>query len=209
MERGWIRLPDLVFWSNVQYNALKNAQVKSLSDALSKWASRFNFDVKDVWLLDTALYTLYKWGDLAPDALKFAFLGRADRLFRLPSDVPNLPAKIFEFDDAWDLEFEKLSQFRKRIEKRFKFHLELYIKRLTETAKAQGFVELREQRHFNWLARYQAAGESPKRIASRLKVGGEEPDNTIFKAVQKTARSVDLTLRPGRSGNRTSSRKVK
>jgi len=205
--RNWGRYPDIVVWRNLaRYE--RHTAIRDLSQALLDWGKKFN--LIDDWLLDCALYTLSRW-DRTPTGASV----RDPKAWSELSQVPYEEDSCFSSGEDHELRFrndgwylnETWNCFEARVTKDFEEALAKYRIRLLELARERGYVrppEIRNPKHFNWLARFQSAGESPKKVASALRVTGDDPANTILQAVKKTALMIGLSLRPGHKGNRRS-----
>jgi hypothetical protein len=207
--------PDLVLWNNVEFHAEQTPEVRRMRDGLLQWSERFHLTSE--WLLNAALYTLCQWDRYPIETLKLIYRdGDPDRLRSLPVDGGLLcPFTLEErefrlHDGGWEAGYESWTAFQKRIRTAFKASLVGYEKRLKRLAENRKYTEppeIRNQQQFDWLALYQSSFLSPKDIKKLLE--RETPphhteENTIFKAVEKTADLIGLTLRPSQRGNRRS-----
>jgi hypothetical protein len=103
---------------------------------------------------------------------------------------------------SWDPESVPWKEFEGKIIRAVKTYLKFYKRRTEEIIKNNGFLEgvsKREERHFEWLVRYQIIGEeSMADIAERAHAG----DDTVRKAIHVTADHVLLPLRSPNPGGR-------
>jgi hypothetical protein len=193
-----IPLPDLLVYSSLSLLKEKYPAVHALDKALTEWARKFN--LTDSWLLDLSLQTLYRWES---NASALQDLHWADRGYETPPVILTSEEARFHFSDpGWLPAHETWRQYEAKIKSNFNHQLEEYKSRTVNLAEGRGFEqqpEVRNPNHFKWLARYQVLGESPSKIADHFNVPDE---NTIWRAVTKTADQIGRMLRPNKKGRR-------
>lgn len=158
---------------------------------MEQWADRFR--ITETWILDSALDTLFIY---CPENRIPGMIG-AWTFWRL---LPNGPQAHFEprlqkshwypSPNAWP--GESWDSFKKRMESQFRTQLAEY-RRVVEDRFGTGKEMI--PRDAEWTVRYQR-GESAIEIAESADlIGYEDPEQAVFKAISKFARSIHLNLR--------------
>ncbi|MFL6352271.1 MAG: hypothetical protein ACJ74Z_10530 [Bryobacteraceae bacterium] len=150
---------------------------------LRKWARAYN--LRQEWCVEVALQTLHHWVEHSSSLLFVRW--------SLPAYV--LHQVGFGFSDAGWIS-GSWSDFEKHIRKRFEAELTKY------RLHFKGSDEKRNLRHFNWLALYQCAGLSHRKIADKYagQTSAAISEDTVSKGIAAAAALIGLTLRPGSRG---------
>jgi hypothetical protein len=193
-------LPLIWKSGNLEMLSSRYAQVEALRRALAEWA-RTNM-ISDEWFLDLALVTLYLWAqhDELLDALDFGPL-----MFTRPP-VASDRFEVNYSRPGWDILNETRAQARKRLIEEFAAYLDSdYFPQVDAEMQTVGWEEAPEMRqleHYRWLVLFHFKKWSPGKIVQVLNrdraAGDKVNENNVFKAIQKTARLVNFTLRPSR-----------
>jgi hypothetical protein len=193
------RYPDVVLWKNLtRYD--RHSAIRNLQKELLQWGQELN--LTDQWLLDGALYTLYRWAR-NPTGAFLRDPAAWNRLSQVPyeDESRGFSSKEQEFrfeSDGWYADQETWNDFKNRVTKQFGeklAHYELYMEKLATTRDLVRPIDIRYPNHYEWLARYQSGDLTLNGLASRIR----QKENTVLKAVQRAATRIGLTLRPGKS----------
>jgi hypothetical protein len=115
-------------------------------------------------------------------------------------------------DSGWNPHLESWKEFEDCLSKAFERSVQKYrsdVEHFLLKAKWKPTADIRQRDHFDWLALYQVRGYSPSRIADELiQKHINKTENTVLKAVTKTAGLIGLTLRPNQKGKGTKFRLV-
>jgi hypothetical protein len=195
----------------------------TLRESLQRWAEKFN--LREDWILDTALRTLFFWIHGKKERHREAIeegapegAGDIEAAMALPGVFAD-PEYVFTPDrppfeaEGWDPFVELEDHFRDRLEKT----LEAYIKdrrtrddSVPETPN-RGFKRSRHggplRKHLEWLILYQVRKKSYQAIAEEVNVGNpgltrrdQTGRGTVTRGVKAASELLDLSLRsPGRN----------
>jgi hypothetical protein len=178
-------------WHAVVLSRFRSPENKA---RLSLWARGYR--VKDAWILDAAVNTIiyhYEAGD--GDLLK-----NGDWVWMYVPSYLRIPFEIEPFQDAsWVpsnfSQFgmgETWGEFSRRIRSQLDAQLAAY--RLQVNAR-RGIGKGNLSRDAAWTVRYQK-GETAKAIAAELRGPYRDHGQAVFRAIDRFAKSIDLTL-PG------------
>jgi hypothetical protein len=165
--------------------------------ALDSWAEQFRLG--DRWLREIAVLTLDRWKACPAD---LATLNWAGLLFR-PTPL-SLDRELTFSDPGWLVESERWPEFAARVDEAFKQRLQEYrfsIEDQTSEFGVSAPPQIKQPEHYRWLALYQVRRMSPAQIADTMSDDEQTIiENTVLKAVGKTAGLIGLTLREPRKG---------
>jgi hypothetical protein len=190
-----------VCWWEVEQGASKTQEALILHKAIQEWSEKFC--LRDEWLHDLALHTLFHWRELRESGKPIAV-----RWYRLPFDgmglFDGLGEEFVFWQQSWNLAEEDWHECKKRLQQAFKAFLDEYHRQTVVLAVRGGWsqspkiVDTRER--FKWLALWQVKGWSAIKILGRchLKVN---PSN-VEKQVKASAKQAGVTLRRSRRGRR-------
>jgi hypothetical protein len=166
---------------------------RKLLAALQRWAAQFH--ITESWILQTALDTLQSYSPY-PDTPLFLARPRGRQRGWFWIYVPRTPYTPFQpnfENNIWWGSAEKWDDFRRRMTSQFQVSLDEYRRRV------EGIVAARRKDTLNrdaeWTVRYQS-GEAAFEIAVGL--DGIDPEQTVYRAVERFARTIDLALRRAR-----------
>lgn len=199
------RRPDLLLWKNIDKHGKSCREVELLKAALVRWANDSN--LFEPWLLDIALQTLFHWSHRGHVLMVRSARGWGVVPSTEIQAAANRQDPPFQFTHpAWKLEiFDSWEEYAHEATAAFNKALSGYRSQVRARAKATGdyVPPIRNHEHFDWLALYQCEKLSPKGIEQLLKSKQQfVPEDTIWKAVSKTAHQIGLTLRPSQKGRR-------
>jgi len=152
---------------------------------LSGWAREFK--VRDKWIFDAAVNTII-WN--------YSYSSVKRRWFWLPPDSPNPPFSP-TIRDEW-YPSEPWGKFKERIGAQINSQLAQYrsdCKKRNNTSKPE------LKRDAEWTVRYQR-GERAKDIAAELSRRYEQPAQAVYRAIDRFAKEIGLTLSSRRRKHR-------
>lgn len=202
------RLPNLLLWRNVRHQKHVK-EVCKLRAAILAWAVRFK--LRNEWLLDRALQSLYQWRcrprpttEIDPHSKRGPRILYVSDWGGLPGASPFLISaserKFVYEDEGWGLEFETWEEFDQRLRTTLNARLKSYKRQLLKLAEIRGFPKLEYRpEHFDWLALYHIRGLSPAKLLEQTNKHDTD-ESTALKAIQKLAKAIDLRLRVSRKG---------
>lgn len=173
------RTPNIIYSERTKRVISIENEMHSPSSMLTlrRWAR--GFQIRDKWILDAAAEAIlwhYDTGNVR------------GRWFWLSPDSTNLEFSLTisetrHLSESWE-------RFQKRIRALVNRQLAQY---RIECNKRSGTFKTQVDRDAEWTVRYQK-GERAKDIAAELFRGYEEPAQTVYRAVERFARDIGLTL---------------
>ena len=159
-----------------------------LLSALETWAASFR--VTEIWIFEAALDTLSTYSLRQPGAIEREWLWRYNPRGFHPPFTPILENSVwYPPERGWH---EPWDAFKRRIESQFSNQLAAY-RRMVESKFGIGKEMM--ARDAAWAVRYQK-GESAIEIAeSAGLIGYADPEQAVFKAINKFAASISLKLK--------------
>lgn len=167
---------------------------RRLRCCLVRWARSFHLN--ESWLLEIAMRTMERGVDLPPTA---------DRLSWAPlqswRNIPSVSPFVF-IGRGWDPIKERRELYRANTRADFESKLREYMDEVSSHSSEalSPTPEIRSPAHFNWLARYQVNGESPKSIAENAGKNYHVSPAAVEKAIREIALLVGLPLRRRKRG---------
>lgn len=187
------RLADAPGLYSVKYRQFYEALGdKALDRALKLWAKAFS--IEDKWMLENARATMYMYGAIwkDPHARWTAWIQAGPQHLTLRSTFD------MTISDFWSPpEYggpETWNQFSDRLHSQLNQRLTSYRKRQSEHF---GAVKDNARRDARWTVRYQK-GQLATDIARDLPSAYGDPDQTVWKAIDRFAKDIGLTLRQTR-----------
>ena len=184
---------------SLERGANRSPEALQAYKALENWTARF--ELRDEWLRDLAVATLYGW---AVDKRSKKPITRRWRHLPEVTTVAIYEGPNVEFVcPGWDLGRESWPEFLKRARKLFNDQLDSYRRDVTRSALDGGWdlaPDIREQQRFRWLAWYQTLGWSASTILNCKCRGLDVTENNVLKQIQISAQQATVTLRPSRKG---------
>jgi hypothetical protein len=171
------------------YEALRD---KELDRALTLWAK--DFSIEDKWMLENAHTTMYMYGAIWKDP-RARWTGWIQAG---PQHLTLRPTFDVTISDLWTPPeyggLETWNQFSNRVRSRLNQTLAQYRKRQSEHF---GVLKDNARRDAGWTVRYQK-GTSATEIAKELPSVYGDPEQTAWKAIDRFAKDIGLTLRQTR-----------
>ena len=189
-----------LFWWSIEAGAGESPEAAELKSKLWKWAERFH--LTDEWLLDVAAQTLYSWRDPNNKTIGANWGHLPTQVF---GSISVDECKFEIADIGWDVEVEPWQTFEARITKQFQSQLREQMLMLAEEQGYEPAPQIRNKKHFDWLAMYQVCGFSPKDVANHFQIETRRAlnvQNTVWKAIEEKAAQISLTLRKSNSPRR-------
>jgi len=165
---------------------------KTLDRALRLWAK--SFSIEDKWMLQSARATMYMYGVSWRDP-QLPWTGWSNAG---PQHLTLRPTFDLNISDCWmPPEFggsETWDTFSDRMRSEFNYGLARYRKRQSEHF---GVLKDNAERDARWTVRYQK-GELATEIAETLSGPYEDSSQAVWKAIDRFAKDIGLTLRKAR-----------
>ena len=189
-EVGLPPVPVFESWQNVEAGADR----RELVAALRRWGNEFS--ITEHWIFDVALDTLMVYyqvvhcqGKKPPDRWRWYILKQGFQ----PTFAPQFSLDG-SYGGSWD---ESWALFRRRIEFELRVQLSEYKRRVDLIFAVRRKEHL--DRDARWTALYQK-GEDAISISETSELEGNDPEQTIFRAINRFAKLIGLNLR--RRGHR-------
>jgi len=177
---------------------------EELAAAIASWSKLFR--LRDDWVIAAALETLGGWCFGFPRDQFFMISGTPNMLER------RIKSRMFDasvsIEDTWLWWEETRDVIRRRMRASFDRQLAERLNQIEADIKSYGFVYTPPKKgkaakqHYEWLARYQVAGEDFSEIGR----ADRKTRQAVEQAVKETAALIDLTLRDPDPGGRPRSR---
>lgn len=147
-----IPLPDILISAGLDSLGAVYPSVAAFRAALTAWADRWH--VNEVWILDAALSTLYRWEQRSDtlEAREWASQYTTPEVYTTSDE-----ARFTFMHGGWVPEMEPWSTYQESVQVRFKEALKQYEKKMKELPSVRRLtarVEVRNPDHFAFLARY-------------------------------------------------------
>jgi DNA-directed RNA polymerase specialized sigma24 family protein len=189
-------------WQGLTKWAEKDTAASEFLKAALQWSEKFH--LKDEWLLDSMIHTLYRCGTLNT-LWQFHYDNRDERNHRqedgtrLFQRIPDEFAFSFGHDEiVWMPDDFSEKDFEAFLDEQWALAKQAFFVQARQKLEALGAVKVKAKRnrqgsplaHFEWLVQFQVLGLSIAEITERAGLS----DDTVPKALSRVAQEIGLTL---------------
>jgi hypothetical protein len=202
-------------WRGLTKWAEEDIAASEFLKAALQWSDQFH--LKDEWLLDSMIHTLYLCGTLKKP-WQFHYDNRDERNHRqedgtrLFQRIPDEFAFYFGDDEiVWMPDDLSEKDFEAFLDEQWALVKRAFFVQAHQKLEALGAVKVKEKHagfrskesdHFEWLALYQSSEQNFAEIARAYGLKRPGSRNTVRDAINVTAESIGITLRTAQKGRK-------